>query len=75
VAARLGTTTAVLALAWVLRHPAVATAISGATRPDEIEENARAATLDIPSALLAEMEDIMRDAADVGTAIPTWERK
>ncbi len=42
IAAELGLTLAQLALAWVLRRPEVASAIIGATRPEQVEENAKA---------------------------------
>jgi aryl-alcohol dehydrogenase-like predicted oxidoreductase len=38
----LGITTAQLALAWVLREPNVASAIVGASRPEQVEQNAAA---------------------------------
>ena len=39
-----GLTMSRLALAWVLRQPNVAAAIIGATRPEQVHENAAAAT-------------------------------
>ena len=42
IAADLGLTMAQMALAWVLRRPEVASAIIGASRPEQIEENVRA---------------------------------
>jgi aryl-alcohol dehydrogenase-like predicted oxidoreductase len=42
IAAELGLTLAQLALAWVLRRPEVTSAIIGATRPEQVEENAKA---------------------------------
>jgi aryl-alcohol dehydrogenase-like predicted oxidoreductase len=41
-----GYTLAELALAFILTHPAVSSAIAGARRPEQIEENARAADRD-----------------------------
>jgi aryl-alcohol dehydrogenase-like predicted oxidoreductase len=38
----LGITTAQLALAWILREPNVASAIVGASRPDQLRDNAAA---------------------------------
>ena len=43
IAAAAGLTMAQLAIAWVLRLPNVASAIIGATRPEQVEENAGAA--------------------------------
>jgi aryl-alcohol dehydrogenase-like predicted oxidoreductase len=42
IAAELGITLSQLAIAWVLRRPEVSSAIIGASRPDQVEENARA---------------------------------
>ncbi len=44
-AAELGVTSAQLALAWVIHSEGVAAAIFGATRPEQVEENAAAAEL------------------------------
>jgi aryl-alcohol dehydrogenase-like predicted oxidoreductase len=46
------------ALAWVLREPNVASAIVGASRPSQLEENAAACDLVIDPALFARAEDI-----------------
>lgn len=78
VAARLNTTVARLALAWVLAHPALACAISGAKLAGEIEENALAADLTLDETTLADIAEIMRDAPEVtpvAPAVPTWARK
>jgi voltage-dependent potassium channel beta subunit len=42
VAAELGCTRAQLALAWCLKNPSVSTVITGASRPDQLEENLQA---------------------------------
>jgi len=44
-AKRKGKTPAQVALAWILRQPVVASAIIGATRPEQVVENVKAATL------------------------------
>jgi voltage-dependent potassium channel beta subunit len=49
VAEELGLTRAQLALAWALSHPEVTSAITGATRPEHVEENVAAADMDLPS--------------------------
>jgi aryl-alcohol dehydrogenase-like predicted oxidoreductase len=46
------------ALAWVLREPNVASAIVGASRPQQLEENAAACELKIDPALFAKAEAI-----------------
>jgi aryl-alcohol dehydrogenase-like predicted oxidoreductase len=43
IAARYGKTVGQLAVAWVVRHPAVTSAIVGARRVDQVEENVQAA--------------------------------
>ena len=47
VADGLGVSLAQLALAWVLREPNVATAIIGASRPEQVEENAAASGVEL----------------------------
>jgi aryl-alcohol dehydrogenase-like predicted oxidoreductase len=56
VAERLGLTTAQLALAWVLRQPNVASAIVGASRPEQVEQNAAASGVELDEATLEEIE-------------------
>jgi aryl-alcohol dehydrogenase-like predicted oxidoreductase len=56
IAAGLDLTLAQLALAWVLREPNVASAIVGATRPEQIRENAAASGVELDAAALAEIE-------------------
>ena len=46
-------------LAWVLREPNVASAIVGASRPDQLDENAAASGLVIDPALFAKAEAIV----------------
>jgi voltage-dependent potassium channel beta subunit len=48
IAAGLGLSIAQLALAWCLRQPNVASVIVGATRPEQIEENVKAAGVALP---------------------------
>jgi len=60
VAARLGVTPAQLALAWVLRDDAVACAIVGASRPEQVHENAAASGVVLDEATLAEIDRILQ---------------
>jgi aryl-alcohol dehydrogenase-like predicted oxidoreductase len=46
-------------LAWVLREPNVASAIVGASRPDQLDENAAASGLSVDPALFAKAEAIV----------------
>ena len=58
-AAEAGCTLAQFALAWCLRDPIVSAVIIGATRPDQVDDNAAAAELDIDPALFARMDAIL----------------
>jgi aryl-alcohol dehydrogenase-like predicted oxidoreductase len=57
-----GCTLSQFALAWVLREPNVASAIVGATRPEQLDDNAAAADLDLDPALFVRAEKILADA-------------
>jgi aryl-alcohol dehydrogenase-like predicted oxidoreductase len=53
----LGITMAQLALAWVLREPNVASAIVGASRPEQVEENAAASGIELDAATLEAIDE------------------
>jgi 1-deoxyxylulose-5-phosphate synthase len=57
-----GCSMAQFALAWVLRQPNVASAIIGASRPEQVSDNAAASGLVIDPALVAEAEAIIAGA-------------
>jgi len=59
VAERLGITMAQLALAWVLREENVASAIVGASRPEQVRDNASASGIELDAATLAEIDNIL----------------
>jgi 1-deoxyxylulose-5-phosphate synthase len=59
----LGITLAQLSLAWVLREPNVASAIIGATRPEQVEANAAASGIELDEASLAAIDDALGAAA------------
>ena len=59
IAAEAGCTLTQFSLAWVLREPNVASAIVGASRPDQLDENAGASGLEIDPALFAKAEAIV----------------
>jgi aryl-alcohol dehydrogenase-like predicted oxidoreductase len=56
-----GCTMSQFALAWVLRQPNVASAIVGASRPEQLAENAAAADLAVDPALFEQAEAIVAD--------------
>jgi aryl-alcohol dehydrogenase-like predicted oxidoreductase len=62
-AAEAGLSLAQFALAWVLREPNVASAIVGASRPEQLAENAVASGAVVDPALFAEAERIVAAAA------------
>lgn len=55
----LGLTRTQLALAWVLRQPSVSSAITGATRVEQIEESLGAAEVEIPAEALEKIDEIL----------------
>jgi aryl-alcohol dehydrogenase-like predicted oxidoreductase len=56
IAQDLGLTLAQLALAWVLRRAEVTSAIIGATRPEQVEENAKASGVTLDAEALARID-------------------
>ncbi|OHV03859.1 aldo/keto reductase family protein [Mycobacterium talmoniae] len=61
VAEELGLTTAQLAIAWVLQNDNVAAALVGASRPEQVAENVKAAGVQIPAELLARIDQVLGD--------------
>jgi aryl-alcohol dehydrogenase-like predicted oxidoreductase len=57
-----GLSLAQFALAWVLREPNVASAIIGASRPGQVDENAAAADATVDPALFTQAEAILAEA-------------
>jgi aryl-alcohol dehydrogenase-like predicted oxidoreductase len=58
----LGLSMAQLALAWVLREDNVASAIIGATRPEQVEDNSAASGVELNSAALEQIDEILGDS-------------
>jgi len=58
----LGITAAQLALAWVLREPNVASAIIGASRPEQVADNAAASGIELDDGTLAQIDAILGDS-------------
>jgi len=63
VAAEAGLSLAQFSLAWVLREPNVASAIIGASRPEQVDENAAASGAKVDPELFARAERILADAS------------
>jgi len=66
IAAEAGLSLAQFALAWVLREPNVASAIVGASRPEQLAENAAASGAEVDPALFSRAEAIAEEAARRG---------
>jgi aryl-alcohol dehydrogenase-like predicted oxidoreductase len=61
IAEQAGVTMPQLALAWVLREPNVASAIVGATRPEQVRANASASGIALSADTLAAIDDALGD--------------
>jgi len=59
-AGELGITVGQLALAWILRQPNVASALVGASRPEQVEENAKASGIELSADVLERIEEILK---------------
>jgi 1-deoxyxylulose-5-phosphate synthase len=64
IADALGISLAQLALAWVLREPNVASAIIGATRPEQVEENVGAVGVELSDDVLRRIDEILADRVE-----------
>ena len=62
IADELGISTAQLALAWVLREPNVASAIIGASRPQQVEDNAAASGVELDAETLRRIDEALGDS-------------
>jgi len=64
IAAELGLTQAQLSLAWVLSNENVASAIIGASRPEQVESNAKASGVTLEADVLSRIESIFDGLAE-----------
>jgi len=62
IAEGLGLSMAQLALAWVSREPNVASAIIGASRPEQVSDNAAASGVELDEATLSQIDEILGDS-------------
>ena len=59
-----GLSMAQLAIAWVLQNPNVSAAIIGASRPEQVTENVKAAGVRLDDGVLARIDEILGDVAE-----------
>lgn len=59
IAEELGTNMSVLALAWILRKDIISSVITGATKPEQLENNLAASGFKIPADALSEIEKVL----------------
>src|SRR4051795_9804920 len=64
VADELGLSLVQLAIAWVLQNDNVATAIIGASRPEQVKENVKAAGVQIPAELMDRIDEVLGDVVE-----------
>jgi aryl-alcohol dehydrogenase-like predicted oxidoreductase len=68
VADEAGLSMAALAVAWVLRNDNVAAAIIGASRPEQVRDNVKAAGAQVDPALFARMDEVLAPVAETDPA-------
>ncbi|WP_245237119.1 aldo/keto reductase, partial [Paenibacillus ihuae] len=68
VAANLGVKLSQLALAWILRQPGVSSALIGASKPGQVEENARAVEIVLQPETLETIDSLLGQVADFAPA-------
>ena len=60
----LGISMAQLAIAWVLHNPNVASAIIGASRPEQVAENVKASGVTLSDDVLQRIDEVLGDAVE-----------
>jgi aryl-alcohol dehydrogenase-like predicted oxidoreductase len=60
----LGISMAQLAIAWVLHNPNVASAIVGASRPEQVAENVKAAGVTLSEDILTKIDEVLGDVVE-----------
>lgn len=69
IAQELGVKLSQLAVAWILRQPGVSSAIVGASRPSQVEENVKAAEVELTDDVLEEIETVLKE---INQFVPIW---
>ena len=64
IAEELGLSMAQLAIAWVLQNDNVAAALVGASRPEQVAENVKAAGVRIPAEVMGRIDEVLGDAVN-----------
>ncbi|WP_460943252.1 aldo/keto reductase family protein [Okibacterium endophyticum] len=59
-----GLTMAQLAIAWVLQNPNVASALIGASRPEQVSDNVRASGVTLDAGVMARIDEAIGDVAE-----------
>jgi aryl-alcohol dehydrogenase-like predicted oxidoreductase len=59
-----GLSMAQLAVAWVLQNPNVASALVGASRPEQVHENVKAAGVKLEPAIMKQIDDALGDIVE-----------
>jgi aryl-alcohol dehydrogenase-like predicted oxidoreductase len=75
IAADAGLTLPELALAWVLRRDELASAIVGASRPEQVHANAAASGVELTPDMLAAIDTALRDAPVTGPTVAPLARE
>ncbi|GAB3599992.1 aldo/keto reductase family protein [Angustibacter peucedani] len=68
VADELGLSMAQLAIAWVLQNDNVATALVGASRPEQVHDNVKAAGVTIPAEAMTRIDDVLGSIVETDPA-------
>lgn len=58
-----------LAVAWILRQPGVSSAIVGASRPSQVEENVKASDIELSADVLEQIESVLEK---INSFVPIW---
>ncbi|MGP5227001.1 MULTISPECIES: aldo/keto reductase family protein [Arthrobacter] len=64
IADELGLKMSQLAIAWVLQNENVATALVGASRPEQVAENVKASGVRIPAELMSRIDEVLGDSVE-----------
>ena len=75
IAEQAGLTMAEMALAWVLREPNIASAIVGASRPEQVHLNAAAAGVELSADVLTAIDDALGEVVVEGPVLANFVRE